>query len=530
MESVTLIKRFFWKLLAFKLAIAFNISAVGQVDETAGKRIDSLKQALATSAGQNKYDILDKLAYEYVFVVDSIALLYATDAFKMSWQYGDSSRIVKTGRVKAMALNALSKFDSTITLSRKILPMARRNSYTNEIERILNLLLLAHTHKAEYDKALTYGFESLELRKKQGDSLSVSVALNNVGLVYYKLDNFVQALDYYKQSLLLRPNKDKYYLTTSFINISLCYSFLNNQVLAEQYFNKANEMFAKGLDDTRLANLHYAAGVLQFNYGNMQKASESLLKALFIVRNLSDQQGELEALSFLARISIRLNDFTQAEKYLLQAEPLFEKDIPFKLELINVYKQLANVYTKMGNYLKTSHFQSKYIDLKEKVYNSQLTINLMKVQAEYQERENNAKIKAQAKILALSNEGIKKQRTLNMGVILIVLLLSGYLIIVMQYAKRKKHANELLEQKVKERTMELELNHNLLLKSFHERDVQFQRMSTEVKSSLATIKGLGVLVSHDVNTVSGSNYLEKIEEASNSLIRGLNRVYTNDFL
>ena len=42
--------------------------------------------------------------------------------------------------------------------------------------------------KAYYDKALKYLFESLEIRKIDGDKFEISVALHNIGLVYYKLE------------------------------------------------------------------------------------------------------------------------------------------------------------------------------------------------------------------------------------------------------------------------------------------------------------------------------------------------------
>src|SRR5574339_729805 len=98
-------------------------------------------------------------------------------------------------------------------------------------------------------------------------------------------------------------------------------------------------------------------------------------------------------------------------------------------------------------------------------------------------------------------------------------------LVLIQNIKQKKRVNVMLEQRVKERTSELEQHHSLLLKSMRERDIQVERMSNDIRSSLATIKGLGVLVSHDAGTVNASSYLAKIEETSNQLIEGLNRGY-----
>ena len=72
------------------------------------------------------------------------------------------------------------------------------------MKSILNGLAYASISKANYDKALKYLFESLELKKIDGDKFEISVALHNIGLVYYKLDDSDKALKYYQEALNLR--------------------------------------------------------------------------------------------------------------------------------------------------------------------------------------------------------------------------------------------------------------------------------------------------------------------------------------
>ncbi|HMG89895.1 MAG TPA: tetratricopeptide repeat protein [Chryseolinea sp.] len=537
MKNTGLARIICWKNFITAVILTFiSIRVFSQNDNTFIRRVDSLKFALVSSKGLSKRDILQELAYEYLRVDNTIALPYSTQAFNMSWQFGDSLRIVKSGRTKGMILKELARYDSMIAISRIILPVAKRNNYLTEMKYILNLLAVAHTHKGEYDKALTYNFESLELRKKHEDKFSVGVALNNIGLVYYKIENFIQALDYFEESIELQSvngeplanvNVDSY--VSSLLNISVSYSYMNNLTKAEDYLQKGYELCEKGCTDGTLMLAHFASGLLHFNRGNLQQATQMFHESLSLARKNSDQRHELDNLAYLSDISLKSNRVTEAEEYLLQAEPLFESGIPFVTELAEVYSQLSKVYKKLGNYRKFAYFQSKYIELREKVFNKKLTINLMKVHAEYLERENKAKIEAQAKVLELSNEAISRQETLNIVVAGVAILSIAFVMVLMQNVRQKKRANGLLEQRVKERTLELELNHNLLLKSFHERDVQFQRMSTEISSSLATIKGLGVLVSHDVGTMNASNYLAKIEETSNNLMQGLIRVRDQQF-
>jgi nitrogen-specific signal transduction histidine kinase len=89
--------------------------------------------------------------------------------------------------------------------------------------------------------------------------------------------------------------------------------------------------------------------------------------------------------------------------------------------------------------------------------------------------------------------------------------------------KQKRLANFLLEQKVKERTMELETHHIQLRKSLDERNQQMKRVSAEIKSSMATIKGLCQLSLQDVSVSNAGQYIDKIERASDDLRSGIYR-------
>jgi tetratricopeptide (TPR) repeat protein len=527
--SVAMVSR--WKMILFILVLPFSDKpALSQNNDTFVHKVDSLKSALVISRGVDKYKILDQLAFEYVASFDTMALQYATEAFKMSWEFGDSARIVKSGRYKAMAFSDLSEFDSAIVLSQILLPIARRNNYLTEMKYVLNLLALAHTFKAEYDKALAYNFESLELRKKHEDKFSVAVALGNTGLVYYKMKSYAEALEYFEKAQNFRsvnserlPNVDKSSYEIGLVNISLCYAFLNDLTKAGKFVDKVYQSCQDGCGDHMLMMAHFASGVVQFKRGNMDLAAIKFLESLSLARKVPDQRFELDNLIYVSQISLESGKVVLAEQYLKEAEALIKGGLPFNLELVKIYSQLFQLYTKLGNYQKVATYQSKYIQLKDSIYNEEVTTNLMKVEAEYREHENKAKLEAQEKILMLNKDMMIKQRALN-GVVGVVAIMSIALAIVLiQNVKQKKRANHFLEQKVKERTMELEVNHNELLKSMEERNQQIKRISAEVKSSMATIRGLCKLSLQDASVVNAGQYIDKIERASDHLQSGIHR-------
>lgn len=497
--------------------------------ESFERKIDSLKSVLTESTGLKKADILFQLGYEYLRINDTIALPYSDVAFKLSWQFGDSLRIVKAGRAKAMILNELVQFDSVIALSEIMLPIARRNNYTGEMKYLLNLLAVAHTFKANYDKALTYNLESLELRKKYEDSLSISIAYNNTGLVYYKMSNYDKALYCFEKSLELwkpkdgSPSETDDFYASSFLNISLCYSYMNDVVKAEHYLLRAYNLCGNGCEHLHLINYHFAAGILNLKRGYLAKAKAEFAESYFLAKETSNVRFELDNLVYLADIEFKSGQFKQAEHYLLEAEQLDNEWMPFNRERAKIYKQLFEVYSRLKDYVRVAIYQSKYITLKENIFNEELTANLMRIEADYLQREHNAKIEAQGKILALNNDIIKRQRLLSIVIGIVALLSIAFVFVLMQNVRQKRRINLLFEKKVKERTIELETNHLALLKTVEEHIQQMKRVSAEVKSSMATIKGLCKLSLQDANVVNAGQYIDKIERASDSLQTGIFR-------
>ena len=64
-------------------------------------------------------------------------------------------------------------------------------------------------------------------------------------------------------------------------------------------------------------------------------------------------------------------------------------------------KIVLAILAKSKNFKKVEFYQSKYITLKDSIYNKELTTNLMKIEAEHLEKENKEKIEFQNRILAL---------------------------------------------------------------------------------------------------------------------------------
>ena len=64
------------------------------------------------------------------------------------------------------------------------------------------------------------------------------ITLNNIGLVYYKLEDYDKALNYYEQSLSMRNERNSEDAIT-LINMSLCHAYKSNFPLAKDFVRQA---------------------------------------------------------------------------------------------------------------------------------------------------------------------------------------------------------------------------------------------------------------------------------------------------
>lgn len=217
------------KLVFFKLnvmtlrtiaAIAFmSVSGIGHA-----QNIDSLKNLLPQAYGDARIDILSDLAFAYVDVDNERALVYGRESFSKAVIEKDSGRMIKAGKVLALALRRLDKIDSAILIAHAIVPMAEKLNVPEAI-KIYNGLGVAMMARAKYDRSLRYHFRNLELLSQYPDTLFWVAALNNIGVVYYKLQDDSLALFYYRSSLKLRQQwRDSQSVVDGLlVNIGLCH-------------------------------------------------------------------------------------------------------------------------------------------------------------------------------------------------------------------------------------------------------------------------------------------------------------------
>lgn len=187
------------------------------------------------------------------------------------------------------------------------------------------------------------------------------------------------------------------------------------------------------------------------------------------------------------------------------------------LKCHNVVKRLLFIVFGICFLLvKTNGQDQKVVDSLISVLNSKTV---------FQERENIEKIAEQNEVLVLKEEIIYRQWVLNIVTGFLGFTTLALLIFVFRNYRQKRSLNVILDRKIKERTHQLELSRDELLKAFRERDILITRASDDINETLSTIRGLCLTGAKDVSDPAALLYMDEIDKTSHHLARNLKSLF-----
>lgn len=484
--------------------------------------IDSLKNLLPGSQGAYRVEILKALGYAYIIIDNNNiqAKKYGYEAYKIANSISDSSLIVKTGVLLASSLRRTEAIDSAIQVYKSIELIARKKNLTDDLKVLLNSLGLSYALTAQYDKAIPVLFETLELRKKSNRKDEVEIAHTNIGFVYYKLKAYDNAIIYYQKALQSAIEREVYSEQAKlYINIATVYAYSNNQSLARQNIHSAIQACNMDCVPVTMALIAFCQGVIEFHANNLDLAEQHFLNGYNLSKEIKDTRLQLDNLEYLAKIYLHESRLDLVTMYTRKAEALLKINPAFNLEAIKSYKQFAEVCQLAGDFKKASHYQQRYIALKDSIYNEKLTSSLVEFETELQHRENNMKITSQNELLQMNEKTIRYQDYTNKAIALLVVVLFLFAVVLSKTIVTRKRVGVLLQQKVRERTSAQEHEHRELLERYSMQNEVLLKAVEEASTYAKQIKTIsqGLPVQEGI----GQEYFMKIDDISSALSKDL---------
>jgi signal transduction histidine kinase/CheY-like chemotaxis protein len=257
----------------------------------------------------------------------------------------------------------------SIELTSKALGMSRSQGEKSLTAQCLSRLSLYTMITGEYKDSMRYGEEAIELFRDLKNDAGIADAKYNIAGVFYKTDNCHMGLVYLIDCLSTYRQKNDWH------NISRCekslgtiYEYFGDQKNAFKSYENALEAAIRAGDINLESNVYNPLSGIYLKQGQIQKAMETIEKAITIKKDSGDLRGLAFAIYGRAKVFARLNLHAEAERDYIEALGI-HSNMSEKLGLAMAYQKLGMLYLKSGQYQKAEEILLKGISFSSEFNN-----------------------------------------------------------------------------------------------------------------------------------------------------------------
>jgi signal transduction histidine kinase len=326
----------------------------------------------------------------------------------------------------------LNKVDSSIYYLTNLL--SKSNVSPNIKAKSFSLLGTCYSNNQQYNLAISSIKKAIEIRRKNNDLIGVSKCYNNLGEVYYALNNSSKSLNYLlKANYTLKTIRDLN-LQINLSNIGAAYIDLKQLNLALPYISKANDL----------------------------------------AKELNDKLGESIAINNLATIYRDLKQQDSALYYYKKALEMVD-ELGSKEEKKTILLNLTELYEKKGNNRLALSYFKQYNKLKDELFNKEKNEFIVETQEKYQASERKKDL-AEMKLKIQEKDAKQKQFIFMVSIsVLIVLVLFVSIILWLRWKSIQQKNKAKLE---------------IINATFYAEENQRLKISQEIHDDLGGILGV----------------------------------------
>ncbi|MBN2281799.1 MAG: tetratricopeptide repeat protein [Candidatus Marinimicrobia bacterium] len=416
---------------------------------------------------------------------DNDSLFYYTDlAIQTGKESGDPQVEIDAMYLVAFDFSKAGFYDTTKVLLERALKMSEEQMDIERTAKIKNQLGHILWLKSDNVTAKRYFEDAIEIFKKVGNQEELGKALNNLAYFYTKWGEYKKAIDLYVQALdafvasdfiegaawlnfsmgVLFQNVGEYEQALNYIQNSLkmygqiarlnqdstgvrmCYNqmgyiythHLDSLELGLEYQLKALKLAEKTNLKIVFADALAGIGETYYKMGKLNEARDNIQRA-YDYRVLSDiKSGTASNLKFLGYIERDKKNYSEAEKYFLQANELAKK-LNSRSNINDLNFAFSGLYEEQKQYRKALSYLKKYNELRDSILSNEIANTVvsanLKHEIEKKIRENDL-LAQQNKIQQLQIERVRLMR--NYLLIVVLLALFTISITIFMYFKQKQ--------------------------------------------------------------------------------------------
>jgi tetratricopeptide (TPR) repeat protein len=244
-------------------------------------------------------------------------------------------------------------------------PESNRNA-SSQIN-ILNELGLAYSSLSEYNRAIEFFQQALEISRKIADRNGEAASLNNLGNAYDLLGQYQQAIHFHQQSLEIKKEiGDRHGEANSLMGIGITYYSLGQYQQAIQFYQQSLEIKKEIGDRNGEAKSFGNLGNAYDSLGQYQQAIQFYQQSLEIAREIGDRHGEASSLNNLGEAYRNLGQYQHAIQFYQQSLEI-AREIGDRHGEANPLMNLGSAYKSLGHYQRAIRFYQQSLEIQREI-------------------------------------------------------------------------------------------------------------------------------------------------------------------
>ena len=240
-------------------------------------------------------------------------------------------------------------------------PESNRNAATQM--NILNELGLAYDSLSEFNRAIEFFQQALEISRKIGDRNGEAKSLMGRGNAYFSLGQYQQAVYFYEQSLTICTEiGDRNGEANSFMGRGNAYFSLGQNQQAIYFYEQALKIYTEIGDRNGEAKSLNGLGSSSYLLGQNQQAIYFYEQSLKIYTEIGDHLGKAYSLGNLGNSSYSLGQCQQAIHFYQQSLEI-SREIGDRHGEAYSFGNLGSAYGSLGQYQQAVHFYRQFLEI-----------------------------------------------------------------------------------------------------------------------------------------------------------------------